>query len=303
MAQHITVVNYDPSWQLKYEHEKQKIVAILDSNLLAVYHIGSTAVANLAAKPIIDIMAVVRDLSLVDINKAAFEKIGYEFLGEFGIKGRRYLRKGGDERTHQIHIFRYDNLDEVIRHLAFRDYLRVQNDVCAEYAKLKKALAVKFPYDIDGYCDGKDGFVKEYEQKALAFYDSSWDRLYCAARSIQTRRDVSPFIVAGPVASALMTVNGNIYTGICIDMACSLGMCAERNAISTMITNGEKHISKILAVNTDGTIIMPCGSCREFMMQLSNDSPKIEVLTDYESKTAVSLGSLVSNWWGTDQFS
>ena len=161
MTQHITVVNYDPSWQLKYEHEKQKIRAILDSNLLAVYHIGSTAVANLAAKPIIDITAVVRDLSLVDINKAAFEKIGYEYLGEFGIKGRRYLRKGGDERTHQIHIFRYDNLDEVIRHLAFRDYLRVQNDVCAEYAKLKKALAVKFPYDIDGYCDGKDGFVKD----------------------------------------------------------------------------------------------------------------------------------------------
>lgn len=81
MAQHITVVNYDPSWQLKYEHEKQKIMAILDSNLLAVYHIGSTAVANLATKPIIDIMAVVRDLSLVDINKAAFEKIGYEYLG------------------------------------------------------------------------------------------------------------------------------------------------------------------------------------------------------------------------------
>ena len=94
MTQHITVVNYDPSWQLKYEYEKQKIVAILDSNLLAVYHIGSTAVANLAAKPIIDIMAVVRDLSLVDINKAAFEKIGYEYLGEFGIKGIRYLRKG-----------------------------------------------------------------------------------------------------------------------------------------------------------------------------------------------------------------
>ena len=183
MTQHITVVNYDPSWQLKYEHEKQKIRAILDSNLLVVYHIGSTAVANLAAKPIIDIMAVVRDLSLVDINKAAFEKIGYEYLGEFGIKGRRYLRKGGDERTHQIHIFKYDNLDEVIRHLAFRDYLRVQNDVCAEYAKLKKALAIKFPYYIDGYCDGKDGFVKEYEQKALAFYDSSWDWIFHAKGS------------------------------------------------------------------------------------------------------------------------
>ncbi|WP_303963890.1 GrpB family protein [Succinatimonas hippei] len=303
MVQLITVVDHDPKWVLKFNDEKQKIDAILKSDCFAVYHIGSTSVENLSAKPIIDILAVVRDLSLVDAKKSAFEEIGYEYLGEFGIKGRRYLRKGGDERTHQIHIFKYDNLDEIIRHLAFRDYLRANKDICAEYAKLKKALAVKFPYDIDGYCEGKDSFVKEYEQKALACYDSSWDRLYFAAKNIQTRREVSPFITAGPVSSALMTADGNIYTGICIDMVCSLGMCAERNAISTMITNGENKISKILALSSDGSIIMACGSCREFLMQLSKDSPAIEVLTDYERKIAVPLGTLLPNWWGTDQFS
>ena len=287
MPQHITVVSYDPVWVLKFKYEKQKIEAILKNDCFGVFHIGSTSVKNLDAKPIIDILVVVRDLSLVDAKQTEFENLGYEYLGEFGIKGRRYLRKGGDERTHQIHVFKHDNLDEIIRHLAFRDYLRTHKDVCTEYAKLKKDLADKFPYDINGYCDGKDNFVKEHEQKALAWYDSSWDRLYFAARSIQTKRDVSPFIVAGPVAAALMTVKGNIYTGVCIDTACSLGMCAERNAISTMITNGESEITKILALKADGEIIMPCGSCRELMMQLSKDSPNIEVLIDYESRAAV----------------
>ena len=82
-----------------------------------------------------------------------------------------------------------------------------------------------------------------------------------------------------------------------------LGMCAERNAISTMITNGESEITKILALKADGEIIMPCGSCRELMMQLSKDSPNIEVLIDYESRAAVALGTLIPNWWGKDQFS
>lgn len=303
MPQHITVVSYETVWNLKFKDEKQKIEAILKNDCFGVFHIGSTSVKNLDAKPIIDILVVVRDLSLVDAKQTEFENLGYEYLGEFGIKGRRYLRKGGDERTHQIHVFKHDNLDEIIRHLAFRDYLRTHKDVCTEYAKLKKDLADKFPYDINGYCDGKDNFVKEHEQKALAWYDSSWDRLYFAARSIQTKRDVSPFIVAGPVAAALMTVKGNIYTGVCIDTACSLGMCAERNAISTMITNGESEITKILALKADGEIIMPCGSCRELMMQLSKDSPNIEVLIDYESRAAVALGTLIPNWWGKDQFS
>ena len=303
MAQHVIVKEYNPLYPKLYNEEEKLIKKILGENLVHIEHIGSIFVPNLKSKPIIDILVSVNSLEEVDLKQKEFEAIGYEYMGEFGIKGRRYLRKGGDERTHQIHVFKHDNLDEIIRHLAFRDYLRTHKDVCTEYAKLKKDLADKFPYDINGYCDGKDNFVKEHEQKALAWYDSSWDRLYFAARSIQTKRDVSPFIVAGPVAAALMTVKGNIYTGVCIDTACSLGMCAERNAISTMITNGESEITKILALKADGEIIMPCGSCRELMMQLSKDSPNIEVLIDYESRAAVALGTLIPNWWGKDQFS
>lgn len=106
MPQHITVVNYDPEWPSKYVRERDYITEILKENCISIYHIGSTSVPGLAAKPIIDIMAVVRSLEELDMVAEKFSEIGYEYLGEFGITGRRYLRKGGDERTHQIHIFK-----------------------------------------------------------------------------------------------------------------------------------------------------------------------------------------------------
>ena len=92
-----------------------------------------------------------------------------------------------------------------------------------EYAKLKKALAQKFPYDIEGYCDGKDVFVRETEKRALSQYDGTWDKLYIAARKAQQEREISPLITAGGVSAALLTEQGNIYVGVCIDTACSLG--------------------------------------------------------------------------------
>ena len=124
MSQHIIVRIYDPAWERSYKLEKELITSILGQNLVEIHHIGSTAVKGLSAKPIIDIMPIVKNLSEVDIVANKFIKIGYEYLGEFGISGRRYLRKGGDERTHQIHIFQSDDKQNIERHLAVRDYLR-----------------------------------------------------------------------------------------------------------------------------------------------------------------------------------
>ncbi len=297
MPQHITVLNYDPEWPLKYERERKAIAEILDGNGISIYHIGSTSVPGLAAKPIIDMMAVVRSLEKVDDARGKFSELGYEYLGEFGIAGRRYFRKGGDERTHQIHIFQADDWNNIGRHLAFRDYMRTHEKERAEYAKIKTALAQRFPYDIDGYCDGKDAFVREMEKRALLEYDGTWDRLYIAARKVQYERKISPTIDAGAVCAALLTEKGNIYTGVCIDTACSLGMCAERNAIANMITNGESHIKKIAAVMPDGKAGMPCGACREFMMQLDECAGEIEILCDYETKGTVKLKALLPDWW------
>ena len=169
--QHVTVTEYDPRWEKLFEEEKRLIASILGDNAAEIYHIGSTAVHGLAAKPIIDVMPVVYSLSAVDEAKGAFEQAGYEYLGEFGIKGRRYMRKGGDERTHQVHVFHVSDRQNVCRHLAVRDYLRTHPDEASAYAQLKKRLAAQFPYDIESYCDGKAQFVTELERKALQYYD------------------------------------------------------------------------------------------------------------------------------------
>ena len=129
-----------------------------------------------------------------------------------------------------------------------------------------------------------------------------WEELYKEARRVQNARTISPFIEAGGVAAALITKAGNIYVGVCIDTACTLGMCAERNAIANMITNGEHEIDKIVAIEEDGSIASPCGACREYMMQLSNDSGEIEILINYESRTTIRLKELIPDWWGKSRF-
>ncbi len=270
MSQHITVTDYNPLWTKKFEEESLLIKDIIADNCSAIYHIGSTSVPGLAAKPIIDIMVVVKSLEKVDDVAEDFLKIGYEYLGEFGIVGRRYLRKGGDERTHQIHIFQADDWNNIGRHLAFRDYMRTHEKERDEYAKIKIALSQ---------------------------FDGTWDKLYISARKVQYERDLSPLIEAGCVSAALLTKKGNIYVGVCIDTACSLGMCAERNAIANMITNGESQITKIVAVMPEGKAGMPCGACREFMMQLDKEAGEIEILCDYETKKVVKLKALIPDWW------
>lgn len=129
-----------------------------------------------------------------------------------------------------------------------------------------------------------------------------WERLYQEAVRVQNSRTISPFIEAGGVAAAILTKQGNIYVGVCIDTASTLGMCAERNAIANMITNGEHQIDKVVAVLPDGRVGSPCGACREYMMQLDKDSGEIEILLDLESRKTVKLKELIPDWWGADRF-
>ena len=166
----VIVTDYSPEWARMYQEEAARIRHILGEELVGIHHIGSTSVEGLAAKPVIDILPVVHSVERVDRLNPQFEAIGYEAMGEFGIPGRRYFRKGGDNRTHQVHIFEAGNLPDIRRHLAVRDYLRAHPDDCAAYAALKRQLALQYPEDIEGYCDGKDAFVKALEQRALAWY-------------------------------------------------------------------------------------------------------------------------------------
>ncbi|MGE7110372.1 GrpB family protein [Lysinibacillus sp. NPDC047702] len=166
----IKVVDYNQNWCNDYQKEEHSIRTILQEELVKSFHIGSTSVPGLKAKPIIDILLVVNDIHKLDSFSNQFQEIGYEVMGEFGITGRRYFRKGGAHRTHQIHAFQYNKIEEIERHLAFRDYLREHPEVCRQYGELKSQLAKEYPNDIEGYGDGKDDFVMNVEKNAIKWY-------------------------------------------------------------------------------------------------------------------------------------
>ncbi|WP_042348461.1 GrpB family protein [Bacillus massiliigorillae] len=166
----IKVVEHDKNWGSMYKKEENAIKSILQEELVNSFHIGSTSVPGLKAKPIIDILLVVNDINKLDSFSTQFGALGYEVKGEYGIAGRRFFRKGGDNRTHHIHAFQYDNINEIERHISYRDYLRSHPEVCEQYGELKSKLAEQYPNNIDSYCDGKDAFVKSVEKEALKWH-------------------------------------------------------------------------------------------------------------------------------------
>lgn len=162
----IRVVAYDPHWVKMFEQEAAQIGAVFGAELVAIYHIESTAVPDLPAKPVIDIMPVVRSIERVERFNAALAQLGYEAQGENGIPGRRFFIKGGDEnRSHNLHTYEPAH-PEVARHLHFRDYLRAHPEEARGYARLKAALAQQCPDDVFGYMAGKDSFIKQTLQAA-----------------------------------------------------------------------------------------------------------------------------------------
>ena len=125
-----------------------------------------------------------------------------------------------------------------------------------------------------------------------------WKEMYDAAKAVLNGRTVSDYVTCGEVSAAILSRSGRIYTGVCIDTCSTLGICAERNAIFNMITNGEHEIDKVLAIMPDGSSGAPCGACRELMVQLMPKTYKdIEILMDYESGRIMTLGELTPEWW------
>ena len=122
--------------------------------------------------------------------------------------------------------------------------------------------------------------------------------LYQAAKSVLNPRKVSDVIEAGGVGAAVEAESRKIYTGVCVDIACGLGVCAERNALFNMITRGESAFRRVIALNWDGKAMPPCGSCRELMTQLMPDGYKnVEVMLDFDTARVVTLGELTPEWW------
>jgi len=161
----VEVVSYNSNWKKMYKEESEKIKNILNDIIIDIHHIGSTAIPGIKAKPVIDILVEVKDIEAVDQYNHEMEELGYEVMGEYGIPKRRFFRKGGNKRTHHIHIFQAGN-EEIERHINFKEYLITHPDKRREYSKLKEKLANKYTYDVESYTNGKSDFIKEIDRKA-----------------------------------------------------------------------------------------------------------------------------------------
>lgn len=123
----------------------------------------------------------------------------------------------------------------------------------------------------------------------------TFEELYEIAKDTLNPRKLSKDSYAGSVSAALLTEEGNVYKGVCIDTPCSMGFCAEHAAIASMITAGENRIIKLVAVYKDGTIIPPCGRCREFVSKIHDDNHQCEVLV--EKDAIVTIADLLPRQW------
>jgi GrpB-like predicted nucleotidyltransferase (UPF0157 family) len=158
------VVPHNPEWAALFLAESDRIQHVFGGAAVVIHHIGSTAIPNTWAKPIIDILVVADDLAAIDQKQSGMAALGYEPKGEFGIEGRRYFRKedGAGRRTHHVHVFEQGS-EHIERHLVFRDFLRSHPDWAEKYSDLKRTLAEN---RVANYTDEKTEFVRHIEQMA-----------------------------------------------------------------------------------------------------------------------------------------
>ena len=167
MLRKVEVVPHDPSWLNLFETESKQIAIALGENVIAIHHIGSTSIEIIYAKPITDILVEVKSIAQIDDQNLSMQLLGYQCMGEFGIKDRRFFLKDNLDgiRTHHIHVFEVGSV-QITRHLAFRDYLNIHTEDALAYSSLKRSLAAKYSDDIEGYMDGKHDFIQEIDRKA-----------------------------------------------------------------------------------------------------------------------------------------
>jgi GrpB-like predicted nucleotidyltransferase (UPF0157 family) len=171
MPKAVRLLPHDPHWAALADAEAERIhVAIPIA--LTIHHIGSTSIAGIAAKPIIDLLGVGESLTGLDTMRGAMEKIGYRWRGEYGLPGRRYCTlTAPDTGERRVNFHSYAGGDPSIRrHLAFRDHLRAAPGLAAEYERLKLDCAARNAASIDDYCDCKDAWIKRVEAEAVAAF-------------------------------------------------------------------------------------------------------------------------------------
>jgi GrpB-like predicted nucleotidyltransferase (UPF0157 family) len=165
LTEEAALAPYDPAWPQQFEAEKQALEAALGDRAMAIHHIGSTAIPGLAAKPVIDILIVVRCLDDTMDCIAPLSELGYVFIDYPQNVDRKFFCKGRPH-THHVHLVAQGG-GALRGHLAFRDALRANPDLRAEYAALKYDLANRFKTDRAQYSDSKTEFVRRVIEAAI----------------------------------------------------------------------------------------------------------------------------------------
>ena len=163
------LVAWDPTWPALAAREAQRWHHALGETLLEVHHVGSTSVAGLIARPVIDLLPIVTDLAALDARRETVEEMGYAWLGAYGLPGRRYCRRdhpATGRRLFQAHCHAADD-PGATRHLAFRDLLRADPGLAAAYAAEKRRCARLHPTDGRAYGSCKSGWIDRVEALAL----------------------------------------------------------------------------------------------------------------------------------------
>ncbi|WP_342542476.1 GrpB family protein [Paenisporosarcina sp. FSL H8-0542] len=171
----VRLTDFSENWALMFQKEVYFLSEIFGDEIIKFEHFGSTSVHGLKAKPVIDMMCLVKDIHQIDSLNEKMDSLGYDVVGEYGIDGRRLFRKGGENRTHHIHFYQYDN-PQIARHLIFRDYLRSHPEDVVKYSHFKEKLAQQFE-NTSEYSPAKNLFVKEMEQKAIQWFAENEDKL------------------------------------------------------------------------------------------------------------------------------
>ena len=165
----VEVVTYDPQWITRFRVEAERLRMLFGPEVLAIHHIGSTAVPGITAKPIIDILLEVRDIDRIDSYNGRMRALGYDPRGAYGLPRRRYFPRV-ENGSHTFHVHTWQHGDsEIARHLAFRDYMIAHPDEALAYGRLKQELVERFAGDKEQYIAGKDAYCQEIEQRALAW--------------------------------------------------------------------------------------------------------------------------------------
>jgi len=165
----VTIADYDPQWPILYQEEKDCILEAIGHVIVAIEHVGSTAVPGLGAKPIIDIMVAVSHLADAEGCIDPLQAIGYGYIPEHEVSmpQRRYFDKGPAEARIHLHVVELAG-EFWQRHLLFRDFLRDHAQVAQEYEQLKRELAAKYGSDRAGYTEAKTSFIRSVEARARA---------------------------------------------------------------------------------------------------------------------------------------